>query len=98
MINNIEEVEKKLLQQFKDSHQKSLSEDSLCSKLISKFDDIDADEIDHIKNFLTSNGITITETYSNIEYDEKEYARVWRWRFCPQCGSRMVEIKGDPEE
>jgi len=32
------------------------------------------------------------------KYDEKEYARVWRWRFCPQCGSRMVEIKGDPEE
>ena len=73
MINNIEEVEKKLLQQFKDSHQKSLSEDSLCSKLISKFDDIDADEIDHIKNFLINNGITITDTISDIAYDEKEY-------------------------
>ena len=45
MLNNIEEVEKKLLQQFKDSHQKSLSEDSLCSKLISKFEDIEAEEI-----------------------------------------------------
>lgn len=73
MINNIEEVEKKLLQQFKENHQKSLSEDSLCSKLINKYEDIDADEIDHIKNYLTSNGITITDTMSEIEYDEKEY-------------------------
>ena len=73
MLNNIEEVEKKLLQQFKDSHQKSLSEDSLCSKLISKFEDIEAEEIEHIKNFLTNNGITITETMTEIVYDEKEY-------------------------
>lgn len=73
MLNNIEEIEKKLLQQFKDSHQKSLSEDTLCSKLINKFEEIDADDIEHIKAFLTGNGITITDTITDIVYDEKEY-------------------------
>ena len=73
MINNIEEVEKKLLQQFKENHQKSMSEDTLYSNLIRKFEDIDAGEIEHIKNFLTNNGITITDVVTDIAYDEKEY-------------------------
>lgn len=73
MLKNIEDIEQKLLQQFKEIHQKSISEDNLCSKLVNKYEEIEVDEIEHVKNFLRNNGITITDTISDIVYDEKEY-------------------------
>lgn len=27
------------------------------------------------------------------KYNEEEYQRVWRFRFCPQCGSKMIEVR-----
>ena len=70
---NVEEIQKKLLQQFKENHQKSISEDNFGSKLITKYEDIDAEEIEQIKQYLISNGITITESATDIAYDQKEY-------------------------
>ena len=46
---NVKEIEQKLLQQFKNNHQKSISEDNLCRKLIDKYEEIEAHEIDEIK-------------------------------------------------
>ena len=68
---NVEEIAKKLLQQFKDNHQKSISEDNLCSKLIAKNEDIDVDDINKVKEILVSNGITITESMPDIVIDDK---------------------------
>ena len=73
MSVNIEEVKQKILQQFKANHLRSLSEDNLCSKLIEKYEDINASEIAVIKEYLIENGITITETVSDIAYDDKEF-------------------------
>ena len=70
---NTEEVAKKLMQQFKDKHQKSISDDSLCSKLIVNYEGINADEIEEIKGILTKNGITITDAISDIPVDDKEF-------------------------
>lgn len=70
---NVEEIEKKLLQQLKDNHQRSITEDSLCSKLINKYEEIDINEINQIKEYLSSNGITITDTVSDIPIDDKEF-------------------------
>lgn len=27
------------------------------------------------------------------KYDEREYASVWKFKFCPQCGSKLLTIK-----
>ena len=70
---NVEEIEKKLLQQLKDNHQRSITEDSLCSKLINKYEEIDINEINQIKEYLSSNGITITDTVSDVPIDDKEF-------------------------
>ena len=48
---NIEEIEQKLLKQFKDNHQRSISEDNFVSKLINKYEDIDLDQVEKIKQF-----------------------------------------------
>ena len=37
---NVKEIEQKLLQQFKNNHQKSISEDNLCRKLVDKYEEI----------------------------------------------------------
>lgn len=73
---NIEEIAKKLLQQFKDNHQKSISEDNLCSKLISKNEDIDVDGINKVKEILINNGITVTESLPDIVIDDKEFDEI----------------------
>lgn len=70
---NVEEIGKKLLQQFKDNHQRSISEDSLCGKLIEKYEEISVDEIDAVKQILVTNGITITDSNIDISFDEKEF-------------------------
>lgn len=70
---NVEEISQKLLQQFKTNHQRSISEDKLCSKLIEKYGDtIELDEIQKVKDALTSNGVTITETVNDFPVDDKE--------------------------
>ena len=51
---NVSEIEQKLLQQFKNNHQKSISEDNLCRKLVDKYEEIDVNEINEIKNFKNS--------------------------------------------
>ena len=73
---NVKEIEQKLLQQFKNNHQKSISDDNLCRKLVDKFEEIDAHEIDEVKAFLKANGITITETVSDIPVDDKELENI----------------------
>ena len=70
---NIEEISKKLLQQFKDSHQRAISEDRLCRKLVDKYEDIDIEEISKIKEILIANGITINDVVSEIPVDDKEF-------------------------
>ena len=70
---NIDESKQRLLQQLKDKHQKSISVDSLGSKLIEKYKDIDLNEIEEVKKYLSDNGITITDTLSDIAYDDKEF-------------------------
>lgn len=69
---NVDEIKKKLLQQLKDEHQKSISDDKLCGNLIRKYEEIDADEVEQIKQYLTENGITITDTISDVPVDDKE--------------------------
>ncbi|MBO5954348.1 MAG: RNA polymerase sigma factor RpoD [Clostridia bacterium] len=73
---NVSEIEQKLLQQFKNNHQKSISEDSLCRKLVDKYEEIDANDINEIKAFLTANGITINDTVSDIPVDDKELENI----------------------
>ncbi len=73
---NIEEIEQKLLQQFKDNHQRSISEDNFVSKLINKYEDMDLDQVEQIKKFMVSNGITITDSVSDIPVDDKEFQNI----------------------
>ena len=70
---NVEEIEQKLLQQFKDNHQRSISEDNFVSKLINKYDDIDAEQVEQIKQFMVAHGITITDSVSDIPVDDKDH-------------------------
>ena len=70
---NIEEVKQKVLQQFKTNHQRSISEDNLCGKLIAKYEDIDMKEVDEVKEFLKQNGIIITDSVAEIAVDDKEF-------------------------
>ena len=69
---NVDEIKQKLLHQMNDLHQKSISEDRLCSKLIGKYEDINADEVEQIKQYLIDNGITITDR-SDVQIDDKEF-------------------------
>ena len=73
---NIEEIKQKLLQQFKTNHQRSISEDSLCSKLIAKYEDIGMAEVEQVKDFLKENGITITDSVTEIAVDDKEFENI----------------------
>ncbi|MBE5741530.1 MAG: RNA polymerase sigma factor RpoD [Clostridiales bacterium] len=73
---DVQEIEEKLLQQFKDNHQKSISDDNLCRKLVEKYDEIDGNEIEEIKKFLIENGITINDTVSDIPVDDKELENI----------------------
>ena len=70
---NIEEVKQKVLQQFKANHQRSISEDNLCGKLIAKYEDIEMKEVDEIKDYLKQNGIIITDSVAEIAVDDKEF-------------------------
>jgi len=70
---NIEEIKKKVLQQFKENHQRSISEDSLCGKLVNKYEDIDMSEVEQVKNHLIQNGIIITDSVADIAVDDKEF-------------------------
>ncbi len=72
-MDNIEEIKKKMLQQLRDYHQRSITEESLGSKLLSKYEDISADEILQIKEYLIENGINVTESSSTFEMDDKAY-------------------------
>ncbi len=73
---NVEEVAQKLLQQFKDNHQKSISDDNLCRKLVEKYSDIDLNDVESIKSILKTNGITITDTVAEIPVDDKEFENI----------------------
>ena len=73
---NVQEIGQKLLTQFKNNHQKSISEDSLCRKLVDKYEEITANEINEIKAILTSNGITINDAISDIPVDDKELENI----------------------
>lgn len=70
---NLDEIKQKLLQQLKDKHQKSIQEDSLCAKLISSYEDIEADEVEKVKQFLIDNGVTVLDMVSDIPVDDKEF-------------------------
>ncbi len=73
---NVEEIQQKLLEQFKSNHQKSISEDRLCSKLIGKYEEINAEEVEQVKQFLIYNGITVTDSVSDIPVDNKEFENI----------------------
>lgn len=68
---NIDEIKQKVLQSFKEKHQRSMSEDSLCSSLVGKYD-LDLEEVKVVKEFLIQNGITITDGLTEIIVDDKE--------------------------
>ncbi len=68
---NLEEIKQKVLQSFKEKHQRSISDDNLCANLSGKYD-LDVEEIDTVKKFLTENGITITDSASEVLIDNKE--------------------------
>lgn len=70
---DLEEISKKLLQQFKDNHQRSISYDNLCGKLIDKYGEIDANGINKIRDNLTANGIIVTDDVLDIVVDDKEF-------------------------
>ena len=69
---NINDVKQKVLQQMKENHQRSISEDSLEGKLINKFD-IGMEEIEEVKAYLKENGIIITDSVAEIVVDDKEF-------------------------
>jgi len=70
---NIEEISEKLIQQFKENHQRSISDDNLFSKLTNKYEDIDMETIEKIKKILESNGITVTDSSADVLVDDKEF-------------------------
>jgi len=70
---NIEEISEKLIQQFKENHQRSISDDNLFSKLTNKYEDIDMETIEKIKKILESNGITLTDSSADVLVDDKEF-------------------------
>ena len=72
-MNNLEEVKQKFLQQMKDNHQKSISEDRLSEKLVNKYEDINAEEIENIKQYLIDNDIKVTEAQLDVTIDDKEF-------------------------
>ena len=57
---NVTEIEQKLLQQIKNNHQKSISDDNLCIKLIDKYEECK-----------TKNKITYTDF---LHISEKAYS------------------------
>ncbi len=73
---NVEEVSNKLLEVFKQNHQKVISEERLSSKIINKFEDVDLEDISKIKDILRANGITITESTHEEVIDEKEFDNI----------------------
>lgn len=75
-MDNLEEIKQKLLQQFKDNHQRSISEERLDGKLFASYEELDADEVQQIKDFLVANGITITDTAAEIQMDDKEFQNI----------------------
>ncbi len=70
---NLDEVKQKTLQQLKDNHRKSISDDRLCEMLLKKYEDIDLNEMESVKSFLKENGIQIVETPTEIVVDDKEF-------------------------
>ena len=73
---NVEEISKKLLQQFKDNHLKSISDDKLSQRLINKYEAIDAEEINQVKDYLVANGITVVEQAAEVPVDDKELENI----------------------
>ncbi len=69
---NIDEISAKLLQQFKDNHQRSISDDTLFGKLVDTYD-LDMEDAEKVKENLIKNGIKITEAIQDIPVDDKEY-------------------------
>ena len=45
---NLDEIKQKTLQQLKDNHRKSISDDRLCEMLVKKYEDIDLNEIETV--------------------------------------------------
>ena len=70
---NIDEIKQKTLQQLKDNHRKSISDDRLCEMLVKKYEDIDISEIENVKTFLKENGISIIDSQPDIVVDDKEF-------------------------
>ena len=71
-MENIEEIKKATLNQFKEQHKVSVSEDRLVNMLVDKYD-IDMTDVEQVKEYLTKNGITITDTMpADMTIDDKE--------------------------
>ncbi len=75
-MENLEEIKQKLVKQFKENHQRSISEDNLIGKLNSKYGEFDLDEIEDIKKYLIKNDIAITDTVSDTAIDDKEMEKI----------------------
>ncbi len=76
-MDNIEEVKRKVLQQFNEQHKKSIADDRLGQMLLDRYDDVDMGDVEEIKNFLAENGIKITDTMPNVkEMDDKEFENI----------------------
>lgn len=75
-MENLEEIKQTILQQFKDIHKVSVAEDSLLTMLVEKYKDIDLNEVEDVKKFLTDNGIKITDSIQDYSIDEKEYENI----------------------
>ena len=69
---NIEEIAEKLIKQLKDSHQRSISDDSLLSKLTTQYEDIDHDSVEKIKEILEKNSITVTDSVAEVLINNEE--------------------------
>ena len=72
-MENLDEIKEKLVQQLKENHQKTISEDSLVGKLANKYGDLDLNEIEDIKKYLTHHGITVTDSVPDMSIDDKEF-------------------------
>ncbi len=72
---NIDEISEKLIQHFKENHQRSISDESLFNKLSSKYkdEDLDMSVIEQVKKKLEEAGIIVTDTSSEIAVDDKEF-------------------------
>ncbi|MBE7077026.1 MAG: RNA polymerase sigma factor RpoD [Clostridiales bacterium] len=73
---NLEEIQTSMLQQFQSNHQRSIAEDRLEEKLLGKYPEIEYDDIEKVKDYLSNNGISITTASSNIVVDDEGWEAI----------------------